>query len=187
VEVDIVKAGEFRRIYDPSVGESGEWYINDHCFARGVDGTWHLIGITHAEPENPQDETDLAHATASGLTQSPWKKQPFALSADYERWRESIVWAPHVVEHQGARYMYYCAGDEDDGRYKIHLATSLDLWNWTRHPDNPMVVGGYHTRDPMVLKVGDEWIIYYTATSDPTGGNHIIAYQRSKDLVHWSD
>ncbi len=35
----MVKAGEFRRIYDLSVGESEEWYINDHCFARGSDGT----------------------------------------------------------------------------------------------------------------------------------------------------
>ena len=32
----MVKAGEFRRIYDPSVGESEEWYINDHCgWAQG--------------------------------------------------------------------------------------------------------------------------------------------------------
>jgi hypothetical protein len=57
---ELVKAGEFVRIYDPSVGEKEKWYINDHCFASGDDGQWHLFGITHAEPANPMDEKHAA-------------------------------------------------------------------------------------------------------------------------------
>ena len=45
-----VSAGAFFRIYNPSVGEAGPWYINDHSFIRGSDGIWHLFGITHPEP-----------------------------------------------------------------------------------------------------------------------------------------
>ncbi len=181
----MVKSGPFQRIYNPSLGDREQWYINDHCFIQGEDGTWHLIGITHAEPQNPQDETNLAHATASDLLQPQWEKQPFALSADRNEWGENHLWAPHVVENNGLYYMFYCAGDDDDERYKIHLATSSDLWSWTRHPENPVVVGGYHARDPFVLKIGDEWVMYYTATSAPSGGNHIVAYQKSADLIHW--
>jgi hypothetical protein len=41
-----VSSGEFFKIYDPSTSETGKWYINDHCFIRGIDGVWHLFGIT---------------------------------------------------------------------------------------------------------------------------------------------
>ena len=54
--------------------------------------------------------------------------------------------------------------------YRIHLATSDDCVTWERHPANPLVVDGYEARDPMVLRVGDRWVLYYTATSDPDGG-----------------
>ena len=46
----LVSAGEFTKIYDPSVGESGPWYINDHCFVQGDGGAWNLFGITRQEP-----------------------------------------------------------------------------------------------------------------------------------------
>ena len=178
-------AGEFSRIYDPSIGETKSWYINDHCFVRGDDGTWHLFGITHPEPANPLDEDNLAHATAARVTQSPWLKQPFALSVD-PNCNEEHLWAPHIIRHKGLYHMYYCAGDRDHAKYKIHLATSRDLAQWERHPANPMVVDGYDARDPFILKVADNWVMYYTATTEPKGGNHIVACQTSDDLIHWS-
>lgn len=49
-EQEMIKSGNFARIYDPSVGEEKQWYINDHCFIRGKDGTWHMFDIAHAEP-----------------------------------------------------------------------------------------------------------------------------------------
>ncbi|HOK65325.1 MAG TPA: ADP-ribosylglycohydrolase family protein [Anaerohalosphaeraceae bacterium] len=179
-----VQCGPFVKIYDPSVGEPVPWYINDHCFIRGQDGTWHLYGITHAEPLGPLDEHNFAHATADKLTQKPWRKQPFALTVDAS-WNEVHLWAPHVIEHNGLYYMFYCAGDVDNSKYKIHLATSKDLVHWQRHPANPLVVDGYDARDPFILRLGDEWVMYYTATSDPKGGSHIVAARTSKDLIHW--
>ena len=101
-----VTAGEFTRIYDPSVGEAEPWYINDHSFFRDHAGTWHLVGITHAEPFKPHDEKHLAHATAPSL-HGPWTKQAFALSADAE-WGETQLWAPHVIEHDGQFWMFVC-------------------------------------------------------------------------------
>jgi beta-fructofuranosidase len=159
------EAGTFTRIYDPSVGETEQWYINDHCFALGPDGVWHMFGITHAEPLNPMDEKCLAHACSASLAQTPWRKLPFALTADREHWDEFHLWAPFIVRHEGAYYMYVCVGDEDHRTYKIHLAVSEDLYSWTRHPTNPMVVDGFDARDPCVLRVRDRWIMYYTATS----------------------
>ena len=108
----MVTVGDFELIYDPSVGEAEPWYINDHTIFRDHTGTWHLIGITHAEPMAPFDEVHLAHATAPEL-HGPWTKQPFALSAD-AAWGETHLWAPHVVHHDGTYWMYYCAGGADE-------------------------------------------------------------------------
>jgi arabinan endo-1,5-alpha-L-arabinosidase len=176
-------AGEYQRTYDPSVGETERWYINDHTIFRALDGTWHLIGITHAEPMNPFDELHLAHATAPTL-HGPWTKHAFALSTD-PAWQESHLWAPHVIEHEGRYWMFVCAGGPGPHEYRIHLATSTDCSTWERHPDNPLVVDGYEARDPMVLRVGDRWVMYYTATTAPGGGHHIVAAAESDDLVHW--
>jgi arabinan endo-1,5-alpha-L-arabinosidase len=182
----LVAAGEFVKIYDPGVGEKEKWYINDHCILYGRDGLWHLFGITHAEPSDAMDEDNFAHATAKTLLQRPWTKRPFALTvAPDPPWNEEHLWAPYVVDHDGVYYMYYCAGDRDHAKYKIHLATSTDLETWTRHPKNPMVVDGFDGRDPFVLRVGDRWVMYYTATSEPAGGHHVIKYVTSRDLVTW--
>ncbi len=183
----MLKAGEFEKIYDPGVGEKERWYINDHCFIYGPDGLWHLFGITHEEPAKPLDEKNFAHAVSPGLTEPGWKKLPFALTAQFEPWREVHLWAPHVVFHDGLYYMFYCAGDTDHITYKIHLAVSKDLYHWTRHPENPVVVDGFDARDPFVFKHGDTFIMYYTATEPATGGYHIVAYRKSDDLIHWSE
>jgi beta-fructofuranosidase len=152
-----VEAGSFERIYDPSVGEAERWYLNDHSFVRAREGTWHLFGITHAEPANPHDEKHLAHATAPAL-HGPWTKQPFALSADPSV-RESVLWAPHAVEHGGRYWMFVCDGGPAPTEFRIQLATSDDCTRWTRHPENPLLVDGYEARDPMVLWLGDRFFI----------------------------
>lgn len=184
--IPVLEVGDFSKIYDPSKGENEKWYINDHCIIRSEDGKWHLFGITHAEPANPIDEDNFAHATANSLTQKPWKKEQFALSVD-SAWGEEHLWAPHVIYYNGLYYMFYCAGAKDNTKYKIHLATSKDLYNWERHPANPMITDGYDARDPFILKMGDKWAMYYTATSKAKGGNHIVACQTSEDLIHWGN
>ncbi len=183
---DRVAAGAFTKIYDPSVGESQPWYINDHTIVRGKDGTWHLFGITHQEPANPEDEDNFAHATAKSL-HGPWTKQPFALSVDPTYYNETHLWAPYVIERHGMYYMFYNGGGDDHAKYAISLATSTDLYHWTRHPGGPLFRDGYDARDPYVMRLGGTWVMYYTATSDPAGGDHIVAYRTSTDLVHWGE
>ncbi len=185
----LVTAGEFKKIYDPGIGESSPWYINDHCFIRAQDDKWHLFGITREEPAKPMEEITFAHATADTLTQSPWQKLPPALTVAREApWREVHLWAPHVIFHDNLYYMFYCAGGlNSNTNYRICLATSPDLKTWTRSPKSPLVVDGYDARDPYVLRVRDQWVMYYTANSQPQGGNHIVAYVTSQDLLTWTN
>ena len=181
-----IKAGDYKRFYDPSAGEGEDWYINDHCIIRGEDG-WHLFGITHAEPCNPLDEKCCAHAIGSSLNDLSWKKLPFPIVADPQR-GEAHFWAPHVIFHEGMYYMYWCAGSlEGHDRYQIMMAVSRDLYRWERLEQNPIVVDGFDARDPMVLRAGGQWVMYYTATSTPKGGNHQVVCVTSDDLIHWGN
>jgi beta-xylosidase len=180
-----LQAGPFKLIYDPTVGEEQRWYINDHTFVRASEGQWHLFGITHAEPAAPGDERMFAHATAPDLL-GPWIKQPPVMKYDPSV-GETHVWAPYVFAFDGKYWMYYCGGGPKHEASSIQLATSTDLSNWERSAANPMLTDGFDARDPMVLKVGDQWILYYCANSAPEGGNHTVKAVTSKDLVHWSN
>jgi len=181
----LIRVGDFKKIYDPSDGEKEKWYINDHTFIRADDGTWHLFGITHKEPANPEDERVFAHATAPDLL-GPWAKQPSILPYDPKA-GETHVWAPYVLKDGDTYYMFYCGGGPAHDKYRIHLATSKDLNTWERSHANPLVVDGYDARDPMVLKVDDKWVLYYCATSAPLGGNHNVKAVTSTDLLHWGN
>ncbi len=81
--------------------------------------------------------------------------------------------------------MFYCGGGVRKTEYRIQLATSSNYATWARHPESPVIVDGYEARDPMVLRVDDRWILYYTATSEPSGGAFVVAAAESDDLVHW--
>ncbi|MGB9148605.1 MAG: hypothetical protein WCC14_22465, partial [Acidobacteriaceae bacterium] len=91
-----------------------------------------------------------------------------------------------VLRHDGLYWMFYCGGGESDTRYRINLATSPDLWSWTRSPANPLLIDGYDARDPMVLRVGAQWVLYYCATEHPAGGHHVVKAATSSDLTHWT-
>ena len=181
-----VYSGEFKKIYDPSENETEKWYINDHTIINGKDG-WHLFGITHAEPADPLNEIICAHAITQNISEVPLKKLESPIVAEKEK-GELHFWAPHIIQHNGLYYMFYCAGSlNGHDSYRIHLATSKDLYYWEKCEENPLLIDGFDARDPMVLRVGNEWIMYYTCNSAPAGGNHCVACVRSDDLIHWSN
>ncbi|MEU1823067.1 hypothetical protein ABZ502_11610 [Streptomyces abikoensis] len=187
VTADSVTTGDFVQVYNPGTGESQPWYINDHTFIRDeTTGTWHLFGITHAEPAAPENEDSFAHATAPSL-RGPWTKQPMALTVD-PSYGESHLWAPHVIRSGSTYYMFYAGGQTigDPARSQINLATSTDLVHWERRPGGPLFRDGLEARDPMVARVGSQWVMYYTATETATGGRNIVAYRTSQDLITWS-
>lgn len=79
---------------------------------------------------------------------------------------------PHIVEHQG-EFIAYATNDG----INLPMLTSRNLVDWTRvmRPDNPekrldgmpelapWVKEGF-TWAPEVMKVGDKWLLYYTAS-----------------------
>lgn len=180
--VEWTSAGQFSKIYDPS--DSQQWYINDHTFVRDDSGTWHMFGITHQEPSDPYNEIQFAHATAPAL-HGPWTKQPMALTVD-PGYGETHLWAPHVIHVGSTYYMFYAGGGTPSSSTELNLATSTDLFHWTRSPAGPLFRDGLEARDPMVTRIGDQWVMYYCATASPSEGDQVVAYRTSTDLIHWS-
>lgn len=175
----------FTHVFTPLRRDDKTWYLNDHCFIQDASGTWHLFGITGMEPAIPGHERFLLHATAKNLL-GPWTEHATVMQVDSAA-GETVVWAPYVLKHDGRYWMFYCGGGPRDEKYRIDLATSPDLWTWTRSSANPLVVDGYDARDPMVLRVGAQWVLYYCATERPEGGHHVVKSVTSTDLIHWSD
>ena len=174
-----VSAGDYEHVYDPSIGESEPWYINDHTFvpiatACGTIGSRRRAMAAHDEAPHTRPHVARAVDQAS-----------VALSADLDA-GETHLWAPHVVVHDDRYWMFYCGGGLDETAYRIQLAVSGDCWRWTRHAANPLVVDGFHARDPMVLRVGDRWVLYYTATTAPSGGQFVVKAVESDDLLTWA-
>lgn len=179
--------GKYIKIFDQSVGEKeATWYVNDHCIIKGPDNKWHMIGIIGQDAPKVWDESHLTHAVADKLY-GPWEKKPYAMSRRLDL-NETVLWAPYIVKQEDTYYMYYCGGDPDHRRYQINLAISKDLYEWTRFSENPLFTDGYDGRDPFIFRdeFNKRWILYYTATSKPEGGEHIVAARISTDLVHWT-
>lgn len=179
-----VGAGPFSYVYDPSTPQ-GPRYLNDHTLIR-ARGRWHLfsiVGVSAPRGEAPDSaaETSFAHASAPG-PHGPWTSHADALTVDPSYFDEEHLWAPHVVEADGTFWMFYAAGGGSGAA--INLATSTDLFTWTREPSGPLF-RGIAARDPMVLRIGGEWVMYYTELSGE-GGHHVVSYRRSADLLHWS-
>ncbi|MEU9106151.1 family 43 glycosylhydrolase [Streptomyces xanthophaeus] len=180
-----VGAGPMAFVHDPSTS-AGPRYLNDHTLIK-AQGRWHLfaiVGDSAPRGESPDStaEISFAHASAPSL-QGPWTSHPDALTVDPSYFGEEHLWAPHVVEADGRFWMFYAAGGQ--GGAAVNLATSTDLFTWTREPSGPLF-RGIAARDPMVLRVGGEWVMYYTEVSG-AGGHHVVAHRRSADLLHWSD
>ncbi len=169
----------------PSFSHDPKWHINDHCFIKTDDGTWHMYGIMYPDPDSgdPSYVNYFGHASATEMMQIPWNEEepPFyeTLSAG------DVLWAPHIIFHAGIYYMFYCGGG-DLNNYKMCLRTSSDLVTWSTR--QILFQDGFQGRDPMVLYVDEigQWVIYYCATEYPSGGNHVVVCRTSPDLINWS-
>ncbi|WP_406497517.1 family 43 glycosylhydrolase [Streptomyces sp. NBC_00846] len=179
-----IDAGHFTPVHDPSASGRRR-YLNDHTLVRS-DGRWHLFSIVGdsaapGEAPNSEAEVSFAHASAPDLY-GTWTTHPDALTVDPTYYGEQHLWAPHVIEAEGTYWMFYAAGGRDGAA--INLATSTDLFTWTRLPSGPLFRGPA-ARDPMVVRIGAEWVMYYTDLS-ATDGRHLVCWRRSADLLRWS-
>lgn len=172
--------------------------LGDFCLARDAD-RWHLFHI-YREYGKPCDchasgqEEKIGHAVSKDLLR--WETRTPAIRARKKHWDSAHLWAPSVVEHEGAWFMLY-TGMRDDIYQKIGAAISDDLETW-RYPCEEPVIDVAHydwtgyapnsytnCRDPYVFRWKDEWICYYTAMH--RDGDAALGIAVSRDMLHWQD
>lgn len=183
------KVGEFSR--------EGE-YVKDYYVFREGD-TFHLFYNVGNAGESQQwfeagNEKAFGHATSRDL--KTWEHHPRVLEAVPSSWEGMVVSAPSIIKHDGTYYLFYTGFDDRvPGKQTIGLATSKDLFNWERHPGNPVYEvpewaqrrpdGWIDCRDSHVIKYGDEFLLFTMVTTKE--GKGAIALASSKNLIDWQD
>ena len=196
-----------RQVCDTASLPDGPHYINDHTVVQNpTDGSWHLFGIFHAEPADPEHEVLFVHAVASEPNTSKWNKTSFVVPppADPRRYalqaradlNETHIWAPHVVHDDvNSRWIMAFQASNlggDNNAAQIKLAASADLYTWTRLPSpfGLAFVDICVARDPMLLPPspasGGLWAIYYCRCDNATSQLSGVGFRTSPDLLTWS-
>ena len=110
-----------------------------------------LRHLTHTDPADPNQETNIAHAISFSASYPnvthTFHLQPFALGA----LPPETHLTPYTLHVNDTYFMFYCAGGWDRTQSMIILATSPNLYSWTRH--RPLFAGGVDGRE-MVLDRG---------------------------------
>ncbi|NOT35359.1 MAG: family 43 glycosylhydrolase [Candidatus Eisenbacteria bacterium] len=156
----------------------------------------------------PFDSTtrDLGHTTSGDLI--AWEEQPVVLDRRPTQWDNMHIWAPSLLVTDSLFYLFYTGVTYQPPAYnqtqRIGIATSKDLYNWTRYPQpifdcsdapwtfcNPHTPWGGNFRDPIVIphpSTTGHWLMYYGAMVDSTTGQMMIGVAESDgDLFEWED
>ena len=189
-----VIAGAWVHIFNPNDSRSAEdtsWYTNDHTFIRDQKGTWHAYGIIGHHPVRPWGgETKFFHITAPSLIQPKWEDHDYALTA--KEGVERVLWAPYVFYEKGVYHMFYNIGNMQQNAPdyaswgQLCMATSKDLYHWTRYALNPFFSDAGHARDSYVMKYKGRYYYYYTRTYNEVDHRSVIAVRKGPDLLRWS-
>lgn len=188
--------GDTTRVFDTTNFNGSEYYVNDHTFVQGDDGTWHLFGIFQDSASYySAPETLFVHAVNPEPDPRRWQRDSFRLSPVDQgialrvapELGETHLWAPHVVKTDDHYVMVYQSGGTDNDAAAFRMATSLDLDHWQRVGSGPIFSDICVARDPMLARFNDVWLVYYTRCDDQESRKSGVAYRVSPDLETWSD
>ncbi len=177
---------------DLAIGNNHE--IVDHAIWQSADGKWHCWACVRGT----RIGRVLYGWEGDSPEQSNWKPVGITMRAD-RTYGESIndwlgeewIQAPHVIEANGQYYMFYGGHNSELGECQICVATSQNGRIFTRYM-NPqgfsrVFVGPGEARDPMVLRVGDQWVCYYCGHDTGKRRPCKVYARTSTDLFTWSD
>lgn len=192
-----VLEGPFWRLCGAAeLGELGDprQEIVDHAIWRSDQGRWHLWACVRRTAVGR-----VLHGwSGTGLRSGLWPAEGLALRADraagesIDDWNgEEWIQAPFVLRHDGVHWMFYGGHRSELDDCQICLSTSPDGETFTRHRDarghSRVFVGPGEARDPMVLRVGDGFLCYYSGHEPGARAPCIVYCRRSTDLVQWSE
>jgi predicted GH43/DUF377 family glycosyl hydrolase len=172
------------------------FYLKDFCLIKekGLYHLFHIAGTPGVTCCLPGNELWFGHATTKDFVH--WETHEPCFYIDINSWDNGHVFAPYVVKAFDKFWMFY-TGVAIDNTQRIGVATSLNLFDWKRAQQNPVIrpeeyywafcptEKGAPCRDPHVCLWGDEYSLYYTAVTKT--GKGCIARASSKYLLNWKD
>lgn len=177
--------GDFWRIAgDPDLGKytTAKQQPVDFGIWQAADGTWQLWSCVRGT--SAPGKTRLFYRwQANKITDTDWTPMGIAMMADPNFGEtEGGLQATFVLKEGSEYVMFY--GDWEH----IAMARSKDGKTFARQLTPEGKSGmfgegpGNNTRDPMVLKAGKNYYLYYTAYPNGEGADYA---RMSKDLLHW--
>ncbi len=171
------------------------WVIKDHAVFK-QDSLYHCFytrGLIFLQTAMTCDS--IGHATSTDLVN--WTIHPRVIAVKSHTWENGAVWAPFVMEEPGGGYIMFYTGVDSNAVQKIGIATSPDLFTWTKHPGNPVfrpdtswakwdsLVSWSACRDPHIYQEDGTYYMFVTATAK--NGNGAVGSAVSTDLFNWVD
>ena len=186
VRVPVVRGPWWTIATNPDLGELTDPKQEPVDFAiwPAADGTWQLWSCIR-KTKCPGNTRLFYRWEGRRLTDRDWRPMGIAMRAD-DQFGEMPggLQAPFVFKAADLYHMVY--GDWE----RICHATGKDGKAFERvvQPDGKTGMfgegQGANTRDPMVLRVGDQWHCYYTACPNRVGS---VYCRTSSDLRNWSE
>ena len=171
--------------------------IADFATARH-DGRDHFFYIERrlqeGTPFYPGHEIYFGHASTADFFN--WEVHDPVMVVRENSWEEAHVWAPVIIKERGEFIMVY-TGLNRHLSQNIGLASSKDLFNWSRWKTNPISPNkgaGWadwtakdisSCRDPDLVRHDGRWWMIYTANTK--AGAACLALASSADLKKWRD
>ena len=185
---------------------AGAWIWD--CWLADDGRSYHLYFLKApnvGHPEERHRNASIGHATSPDL--ADWTVVSDAVGpSDGPAFDDTATWTGSVVRgRDGTWFMFYTGVASQGGvlRQRIGLATSADLYHWSKHPGSPVLEGDPRWygrlpnalspdeawRDPWVFADpdGDGWHMLLTARAreGPADQRGVIGHARSHDLVRW--
>lgn len=167
--------------------------------------SFYLFRLRPGEIADPERLEWIGHAVSDDLV--TWIEEPLVIpSGPHGTIDDTKHWTGHIIEKDGLYYMFYTGRtSREDGKVqRTMLATSPDLYLWTKYDGNPVMEADprwYNAarfpekhdavgwRDPrVVLDESSGWYYAFIAADLPEGEyaeRGCVARARSRDLLQW--
>lgn len=179
------------------VGAAATWMLkeSDNLYdvprLKKVDGKYWLV--YHSYPQKGYEEgpaeIGLAWSDDEELMEWHGLEAPVFSWKDGEEWERGGLYKACIISHEDTYYMFYNAKNTDKRWIEqTGLATSKDLFHWSRYENNPVVKvtpgawDGRFLSDPYIVKDKDIWLNFYFGYDN---GHAQEGLAISNDLLNW--
>ena len=133
----------------------------------------------------------MTQASTGQIDDASWRRHPDSpvlKSGNSGEWDEEHLAPSSVFLLDGTYHLFYAGSD--GSAWRIGIATSTDLTNWTKHPANPVLDVGdpgawddQIVHEPVVTKIDDTYHMIYRGQD---GKVDQFGHATSADLIDWT-